>query len=62
MQFISEVYWDRGAREVNEDSLSLQQVSIRGKKVVFALVCDGIGGLEQGETASGFVAERMTED
>ncbi len=61
MQFISEVYWDRGAREVNEDSLSLQQVSIRGEKVVFALVCDGIGGLEQGETASGFVAERMTE-
>lgn len=61
MQFISEVYWDKGAREANQDSISLQQVSIRRKKVVFALVCDGIGGLEQGEMASGFVAERMTE-
>ena len=61
MKFISEVYWDKGGRSVNQDSLSLQQVSIRGKRVVFALVCDGIGGLQQGEEASGFVAERMTE-
>lgn len=61
MQFISEVYWDKGARKSNQDSVSLQQVSIRGKKVVFALICDGIGGLRQGEIASGFVAERMTE-
>lgn len=61
MQFISEVYWDKGARCVNQDSISFQQVSIRGRKVIFALICDGIGGLEQGEVASGFVAERMTE-
>lgn len=61
MQFLSEIYWDRGARESNQDSVSLQQVSIRGKRAVMALVCDGIGGLEQGEIASGYVAERMTE-
>ena len=53
MQFLSEIYWDRGARESNQDSVSLQQVSIRGKRAVMALVCDGIGGLEQGEIASG---------
>ena len=29
--------------------------------MVFALICDGIGGLDGGEIASGFVAERMTE-
>ena len=61
MQFLSEVYWDRGAGAVNQDSVSFQQVSIRREKVMFALICDGIGGLAQGETASGFVAERMTE-
>lgn len=61
MKFISEVYWDRGGRGLNEDSVSLQEVRIRGEKVVFALVCDGIGGLADGERASGFVAERMTE-
>ena len=61
MKFISEVYWDRGGRTLNEDSLSLQEVRIRGEKAVFALICDGIGGLENGEAASGFVAERMTE-
>lgn len=61
MRFFSEVYWDKGRRSINQDSVSLQEVWIKGKKVIFALVCDGIGGLENGETASGFVAERMTE-
>lgn len=61
MRFISEVYWDKGCREVNQDSVSLQEVSRDGKRILFAVVCDGIGGLWQGETASGFVTERMTE-
>lgn len=61
MRFISEAYWDKGKRDMNQDSISLQEVSIKGKKAIFALICDGIGGLEGGEIASGFVAERMTE-
>lgn len=61
MRFISDAYWDRGMRNGNQDSISLQEVRIKGKMAVFALVCDGIGGLERGETASGFVAEKMTE-
>lgn len=61
MHYISEVYWDKGGRSVNQDSVSLQEVNIRGKKILFALICDGIGGLEDGESASGYVAERMTE-
>ena len=61
MKCISEVYWDKGARPGNQDSVSLQEVRICGKKVLFALVCDGIGGLQEGEVASGLVAERMTE-
>lgn len=61
MRFISDAYWDRGMRNGNQDSVSLQEVRIKGKMAVFALVCDGIGGLDRGETASGFVAEKMTE-
>ncbi|NLL76521.1 MAG: serine/threonine-protein phosphatase [Clostridiales bacterium] len=61
MYFITDVYWNAGRREPNQDSVSLQEVSIKGERVVFALICDGIGGLWRGELASGFVAERMTE-
>ena len=61
MNFISEIYWDKGERDINQDSVSLQEVRIKGEKVMFALICDGIGGLWGGEEASGFVTERMTE-
>ncbi len=61
MKVTAEVYWDKGARLLNQDSVSLQEVRIRGKKALFALVSDGIGGLQEGEYASGYVAEQMTE-
>ena len=31
------------------------------KELIFAAVCDGIGGLRAGECASGLVAEQLTE-
>lgn len=61
MHFISEVYWNRGERMSNQDTLSLQDVGIGKKRIVFSLICDGMGGLEEGEQASGYVAEQMTE-
>ena len=61
MFFWSELYWDKGKRRGNEDSVSLQEVWLEGKKTVFAMVCDGIGGLAAGETASGFAAQQMTD-
>ena len=67
-------YWDKGDfRENNEDSFSLQKVLLKkgfagtGRKrerrteVSLLLVCDGIGGMAEGETASGYVAERLTD-
>lgn len=68
-------YWDKGNfREKNEDSFSLQRVLLKNygmagkcgipkgkKEAAFLLVCDGIGGLPEGETASGFAAEKLTE-
>ena len=62
MEYLTAWYWNRGNfRAQNEDSFSLQKVRIGGREVAFLLVCDGIGGLPEGETASGMVAEKMTE-
>lgn len=61
MKICSGIYWDQGRREVNEDSLALIQVMTDRGRVVFALVSDGIGGLEEGETASGYIAEKLVE-
>lgn len=60
MHLFSEIYWDRGSLPINQDSVSVQEVTIRGEKVIFAVICDGIGGLWKGEVASGYVAEQMT--
>ena len=62
MEYLTAWYWNRGNfRAKNEDSFSLQKVRIDGRQAAFLLVCDGIGGLPEGETASGFVTEAMTE-
>ncbi len=54
--------WEKGGnREKNQDSLSLQQVRVGRQPIVLAAVCDGIGGLAEGETASGSVAEALTD-
>ncbi len=62
MEYLMSWYWDKGHfREKNEDSFSMQKVRMRHKEAAFLIVCDGIGGLPEGETAGGFVTERMTE-
>lgn len=61
MRLVSGVYWDRGRREENQDSLVLEQVYTRGGRVLLAAVSDGIGGLPEGETASGFIVEMLLE-
>jgi len=60
--YVTAYYWHAGAGgRINQDSLSLQRVKVKGKEAAFLLVCDGIGGLCKGEWASGVVAERMTQ-
>lgn len=61
MNVISGVYWNRGHRLNNEDSLALQQVLTCRGRVAMAVVCDGIGGLMEGEVASGFIVEQLIE-
>lgn len=59
MYLISGVYWDKGGRANNQDSLMLEQVRTRRGRVVLAAVCDGIGGLAKGEVASGYACEKL---
>ncbi|MBQ7841436.1 MAG: serine/threonine-protein phosphatase [Lachnospiraceae bacterium] len=68
-------YWDKGNfRKKNEDSFTAQKVRLNGRSIpkrcllgekgteaALLAVCDGIGGLPEGECASGFVAEELTE-
>lgn len=53
MNFIVSASTDKGnVKNSNQDSLNVKIMTINGEKVVFAVLCDGMGGLEKGEVAS----------
>ena len=62
MKIMSEVYWKCGKRAVNEDSVILQQVMTANGRMLLAAVSDGIGGLAEGQNASGYILERLVEN
>lgn len=60
MDYYADVYWDRGRkRECNQDSLVLLQALTLQGRVLMAAVCDGMGGMDMGETASGYLTEEL---
>ncbi len=62
MHYMTNVYWNKGREaKKNQDSVVLQQVLTGRGRVLLAAVCDGMGGLSQGETASGYVAEQLRD-
>ncbi len=62
MRYMTNVYWNKGREaEINQDSALLQQVLTGRGRVLLAAVCDGMGGLSQGEAASGYVAEQLRD-
>lgn len=62
MDFLTGVYWCRGrVAAKNQDALLLQQVLTRRGRVLLAAVCDGMGGVSQGELAGAYVAQRLQE-
>lgn len=62
MQMRTGVYWSVGVGGgKNQDSLSLQHVSLQRGECLLAAVCDGIGSLVRCEEAGGFVVCRMTD-
>lgn len=60
MYFDTSVYWSKGAvREANQDSLIVQQALTSRGRVLLAAVCDGMGGEDEGERASGYLTEEL---
>lgn len=52
--------YERGRRKSNQDSIALHKIVTAYGEAALAVVCDGMGGMDEGETASGYVAERMS--
>lgn len=62
MEYMTGVYWYQGrVAKTNQDAILVQQVLTRRGRVIFAAVCDGMGGVSYGEMAGGYVAERLQE-
>ncbi len=56
MNFIVSARTDIGLKkQTNQDSMSVRVVNTSQGRMVFALLCDGMGGLEKGEVASASV-------
>lgn len=52
--------YEKGRRESNQDSIALHKIITLYGEAVLAVVCDGMGGMDEGETASGYVTERIS--
>lgn len=52
--------YEKGMRDVNQDSIALHKIVTKKNDVILAMVCDGMGGMAEGETASGYVAEQVS--
>ncbi len=56
MRFMVSASTDAGTvKTTNQDSVSVQLLERDGKQMVFAILCDGMGGLQKGELASASV-------
>ena len=61
MRYIYSCQTDVGAvRENNQDSLVVKSLNLGKHMVVFAAVCDGVGGLSHGERASRTSVEMLS--
>lgn len=55
-QYIAAAQTDIGlVKNINQDSLTVKVANINGEQIVLAVLCDGMGGLSQGEVASAHV-------
>lgn len=53
LQFISEMHSDIGiCRQVNQDACCVRMMKIGSYSLILAAVCDGVGGLQEGDYAS----------
>lgn len=52
--------YERGIRSINQDSVALHRIMTRSGEVIMALICDGMGGEDRGELASGYLTECLS--
>lgn len=58
MKYIVSASTDIGrVKSTNQDSLNVKVLSYAGEQIVFAALCDGMGGLDRGEVASASVVK-----
>ena len=51
--------YEKGGRQINEDSLALMDVLTGSSHMLLAVVADGIGGLKNGDYASSYTVRRL---
>jgi len=53
---------DKGiTKDINQDALLIKTAHTKqNERIVFAVLCDGMGGLERGEVASGMLVNRLS--
>lgn len=62
MDFYISAATDTGiTKRVNQDSLFVRKLKTRTGNMVFAVLCDGMGGLSQGEVASASLAQAFSD-
>ena len=62
MEFIITAISDIGiSRKVNQDALFASKMKTSAGNIAFAVMCDGMGGLSQGEIASASVVNAFKE-
>lgn len=60
MNFIVSASTDKGnVKSTNQDSLNVKVMTVNGEKIVLAVICDGMGGLDKGEVASNTVVKAL---
>lgn len=61
MNFIAAAHTDMGIRKnTNQDAVLIEQAQTEYGSVIFAAVCDGMGGLAKGEVASAVLIRRLS--
>ncbi|MCI9146236.1 MAG: serine/threonine-protein phosphatase [Eubacterium sp.] len=61
MRFLSAAHTDIGiAKKINQDSFTLKIAKSSKHNIAFAVLCDGMGGLKNGELASAFVVNAFS--
>ena len=61
MQLISGLCTDAGTvKKINQDSLCIKSANFRDTSFTMGVICDGLGGLSDGETASSYIVNGLS--